>query len=169
MKNTTEYEVSAMYAYDQRLSLILAAKYPQLFEEQACYNNVYHLVSEYLEELRPRDQLRILFCYRQGPDGRYYRHVFAVFDGKLIEPLSYLDMSEKNRSSIIPIKDMSVKEYLDYLFEEAETQLRDSLYQDDLDVVRKHGIFKALNPYDLARLYREIDEAWTPEEQGDVV
>ena len=158
-----------MYAYDQRLSLILAAKYPQLFEEQACYNNVYHLVSEYLEELRPRDQLRILFCYRQGPDGRYYRHVFAVFDGKLIEPLSYLDMSEKNRSSIIPIKDMSVKEYLDYLFEEAETQLRDSLYQDDLDVVRKHDIFKALDPYDLARLYREIDEAWTPEEQGDVV
>lgn len=158
-----------MYAYDQRLSLILAAKYPQLFEEQACYNNVYHLVSEYLEELRPRDKLRVLFCYRQGPDSRYYRHVFAVFDGKLIEPLLYLDMSEKNRSSIIPIKDMSVKEYLDYLFEEAETQLRDSLYQDDLDVVKKHGIFKTLNPYDLARLYREIDEAWTPEEQGDVV
>lgn len=158
-----------MYAYDQRLSLILATKYPQLFEEQACYNNVYHLVSEYLEELRPRDKLRVLFCYRRGPDSRYYRHVFAVFDGKLIEPLLYLDMSEKNRSSIIPIKDMSVKEYLDYLFEEAETQLRDSLYQDDLDVVKKHGIFKALNPYDLARLYREIDEAWTPEEQGDVV
>lgn len=158
-----------MYAYDQRLSLILAAKYPQLFEEQACYNNVYHLVSEYLEELRPRDQLRILFCYRQGPDGRYYRHVFAIFDGKLVEPLLFLDMSDKNRATIIPIKEMSVNEYLDYLCQEAETQLRDSLYQDDLDVVKKHGIFKTLNPYDLARLYREIDEAWTPEEQGDVV
>lgn len=158
-----------MYDYDKRLSLILAAKYPNLFEEQACYNNVYHIVSEYLEELRPRDKLRILFCYRRGPDCRYYRHVFAIFDGKLIEPLPYLDMSEENRSSIIPIKEMSVNEYLDYLFEEAETQLRDSLYQFDLDAVKKHGIFRILNPFDLAKLYREIDEDWTPEQQGDSV
>jgi len=58
---------------------------------------------------------------------------------------------------------------LDYLFVEAETQLRDSLYQYDLDVVKKHGIFKMLNPFDLAKLYREIDEYWTPEQQGDIV
>ena len=158
-----------MYAYDPRLSIILAKKYPHLFEEQACYNNVYHIVSEYLDELRPRDKLRVLFCYRQGPDERYYRHVFAIFDGKLVEPLLFLDMSDKNRATIIPIKEMSVNEYLDYLCQEAETQLRDSLYQYDLDVVKKHGIFKMLNPFDLAKLYREIDEYWTPEQQGDIV
>ena len=156
-----------MYGYDQRLSLILSSKYPDLFEEQACYNNVYHIVTEYLEELRPREKLRVLFCYRMGPDGRYYRHAFTLFDGQLIEPLLYLDMSEENRRSIIPIKEMSVKEYLDFLFEEAETQLRDSLYQLDLDVVKRHSIFRILNPFDLAKLYREIDEAWTPEDNEE--
>ena len=148
-----------MYDYDQRLSLTLAAKYPQLFEEQACYNNVYHMVSEGLEELMPYEKkLRILFCYRLGKDGRYYRHVFAVFNEKLIEPLSYLDMGEENRASIIAIKEMSIKEYLDHLGFEKETQLRESLYQYDLNVVRKSGIHKLLNPYDLANLYREIHE-----------
>lgn len=153
-----------MYGYDHRLSLVLATKYPNLFEERACYNNVYHMVFEYLEELQPREKLRILFCYRSGPDGRYYRHVFAVLNGKLIEPLLYLDMSEENRESIIPIKEMSVKEYLDYLCSEAETQLRDSLYQYDLEVVKNAGILKILNPYDLANLYRKVDTEWIPEE-----
>jgi len=156
-----------MYGYDKRLSLILAAKYPHLIEEQACYNNVYHLFSEYLEELRPRDKLRVLFCYRQGPDHRYYRHVFAVFDGKLVEPLPYLDMSEENRKTIVPIKEMSCGEYIDLLCEERETQLRNVLYQDDLDAVKKSGIFRILNPFDLAKLYRDIDQTWTPDQQGD--
>lgn len=147
-----------MYGYDQQLSLILAGKYPHFFEEQACYNNVYRIVSEYLEELRPRDKLRVLFCYRQGPDGRYYRHAFAVFDGCLLEPLPHLDMSEENRQTIIPIKDMSCKEYIDLLCTEAETQLRDALYEADLDAVKQHGIFKKLNPFDLAKLFRKIDE-----------
>ena len=151
-----------MYDYDQRLSLALAAKYPQLFEEQACYNNVYHMVSEGLEELASYEKLRILFCYRPRQDGRYYRHVFAVFNGKLIEPLSYLDMSEETRASIIAIKEMSIEEYLDRLGSEKETQLKESLYQYDLDAVRKSGIHKLLNPYDLANLYREIHEDESP-------
>ena len=152
-----------MYDYDQRLSLALAAKYPQLFEEQACYNNVYHMVFEGLDELVPYEKLRILFCYRPGQDGRYYRHIFAVFNGKLIEPLSYLDMSEENRASIIAIKEMSIEEYLDRLGSERETQLRESLYQYDLDAVRKSGIYRLLNPYDLANLYREIHEDESPD------
>lgn len=151
-----------MYAYNKQLSLTLARKYPNLFEERACYNNVYNMVFEYLEELRPRENLRVLFCYRQGPDHRYYRHVFCLFNGELLEPLTYLDMSEANRHTIIPIRELSVPEYLDLLVKERETMLRDTLYQDDLAVVNENGIFAMLNPYDLAMLYRKIDESWRP-------
>lgn len=147
-----------MYDYDKRLSVILAQKYPDLIEERGCYNNVYRLVTEFVVELKPLDKLRVLYCYRKGPDGRYYRHAFTVFNGKLVEPLLYLDMSEENRKAIIPIREMSFDEYLDLLHEEKETTLRNTLYQADLDAVRSHGILKLLNPYDLANLYRKISE-----------
>ena len=155
-----------MYGYDRQLSEVLAKKYPQLIEEQACYNNVYHLVTSYLDELKPWDQIRVLYCYRKGPDSRYYRHAFVIFDGKLLEPLPYLDMSCENRQSIIPIREMSFSEYLELICEEAETELRESLYQADLDAVKKNGIFRMLNPFDLASLYRKIDDDWLNEEQG---
>lgn len=147
-----------MYDYDKQLSAVLAQKYPELIEERGCYNNVYRLVTEFVAELKPLDKLRVLYCYRKGPDGRYYRHAFTVFDGKLVEPLLYLDMSEENRKAIIPIREMSFTEYLALLRNEKDTTLRIALYQADLDVVRAHGIFKMLNPYDLANLYQKISE-----------
>ena len=83
-----------MYAYDPQLSIQLAKNHPELFEMRACYNNVYNMVMQHLEELTPREKLRILFCYRKGNGDEYYRHAFCLFDGKLVEPLLYLDMSD---------------------------------------------------------------------------
>lgn len=100
-----------MYAYDPQLSIQLAKNHPELFEMRACYNNVYNMVMQHLEELTPREKLRILFCYRKGNGDEYYRHAFCLFDGKLVEPLLYLDMSDYNRRSIVPIREMSVSEY----------------------------------------------------------
>lgn len=139
-----------MYDYDPHLSIRLAQNHPDLFEMRACYNNVYHMVTGFLEELAPRDKLRVLFCYRRGQGKQYYRHAFCVYDGKLVEPLLYLDMSDYNRRSIIPIREMSVSEYLDLLCQEAETQLRVTLHDDDLSAVRTHK--PQLNPFDLEKL-----------------
>ena len=50
-----------MYAYDPQLSIQLAKNHPELFEMRACYNNVYNMVMQHLEELTPRKKLRILF------------------------------------------------------------------------------------------------------------
>lgn len=86
-----------MYAYDPQLSIQLAKNHPELFEMRACYNNVYNMVMQHLEELTPWEKLRILFCYRKGNGDEYYRHAFCLFDGKLVEPLLYLDMSDYNR------------------------------------------------------------------------
>ena len=61
---------------------------------------------------------------------------------------------------------MSFSEYLGLIFKEAETQLRETLYQMDLDAVKKNGIFRMLNPNDLAGLYLKIENAWINEEQG---
>ena len=55
-----------MYAYDPQLSIQLAKNHPELFEMRACYNNVYNMVMQHLEELTPWEKLRILFCYRKG-------------------------------------------------------------------------------------------------------
>lgn len=151
-----------MYAYHQQLSVIISEKYKEYFAEQACYDNVYHMVMEWMEELTPREKLRVLFCYRQGQDGRFYRHAFCLFDGQLIEPLLYLDMSEENRSSIVPIREMSIQEYLEMLCLEENTALRDTLYQYELDAVKQYGIFERLNPLDLSNLYREVDTSWDP-------
>lgn len=73
-----------MYAYDPQLSIQLAKTHPELFEMRACYNNVYNMVMQHLEELTPREKLRILFCYRKGNGDEYYRHSFCLFDGKLV-------------------------------------------------------------------------------------
>ena len=43
-----------MYDYDPHLSIRLAQNHPDLFEMRACYNNVYHMVTGFLEELAPR-------------------------------------------------------------------------------------------------------------------
>ena len=61
---------------------------------------------------------------------------------------------------------MSFSEYLGLIFKEAETQLRETLYQMDLDAVKKNGIFRMLNPNDLAGLYLKIETDWLNEEQG---
>lgn len=61
---------------------------------------------------------------------------------------------------------MSFSEYLGLIFKEAETQLRETLYQMDLDAVKKNGIFRMLNPNDLAGLYLKIENDWLTEEQG---
>ena len=53
-----------MYAYDPQLSIQLAKNHPELFEMRACYNNVYNMVMQHLEELTPWEKLRILYCYR---------------------------------------------------------------------------------------------------------
>ncbi len=34
-------------------------------------NNVYNMVMQHLEELTPREKLRILFCYRKGNGDEY--------------------------------------------------------------------------------------------------
>lgn len=47
-----------MYAYDPQLSIQLAKNHPELFEMRACYNNVYNMVMQHLEELTPWEKLR---------------------------------------------------------------------------------------------------------------
>lgn len=148
--NNREVKGRNMYGYDAQLSIQLAKNHSDLFEMRACYNNVYNMVSHHLEELTPWDKLRILFCYRKGNGEQYYRHAFCLFDGKLVEPLLYLDMSDYNRRSIVPIREMTVTEYLDLLCKEAETQLRTVLREDDLSAVRKHKL--NINPYDYSKL-----------------
>ena len=59
-------------------------------------------------------------------------------------------MSDYNRRSIVPIREMTVTEYLDLLCKEAETQLRTVLREDDLSAVRKHKL--NINPYDYSKL-----------------
>lgn len=152
-----------MYAYNPQLSVLLSQKYSSKFQERACYDNVYQLITDYFEELQPSSKLRVLFCYRLGSDDIYYRHVFCVFDGQLVEPLLYLDMSDYNRERIVPVKELSYLEYLNLLVKDEQTSLRDSLYQDELEAVRNSGIFRSMGAYDLSQLYREIDETWSPE------
>lgn len=139
-----------MYAYDPQLSIQLARNYPTLFEMRACYNNVYNMVMQHLEELTPWEKLRILFCYRKGSGREYYRHSFCLFDGKLVEPLLYLDMSDYNRRSIVPIREMSVSEYLDLLCLERETPLRAVLRESEQAIVRTLKL--KLNPFDQKHL-----------------
>lgn len=155
-----------MYLYNHDLSVTLAEKYPDKISERACYDNVYHLTTDFIEELQPASELRILFCYRQGPDGFYYRHVFCMFKGELVEPLTYLDMSDSNLKRIIPIRELSFSEYLDLMVKDEETSLRNSLYDDDLRVVKEARIYNILCAYDLAQLYREIDLDWPPDDMN---
>lgn len=139
-----------MYAYDPQLSIQLAKNHPELFEMRACYNNVYNKVMQHLEELTPWEKLRILFCYRKGNGDEYYRHAFCLFDGKLVEPLLYLDMSDYNRPSIVPIREMSVSEYLDLLCLERETPLRTVLQEEERAAIKAHGL--TLNSFDQSQL-----------------
>ena len=83
---------------------------------------------------------------------RVYRHAFCLFDGKLVEPLLYLDMSDYNRPSIVPIREMSVSEYLDLLCLERETPLRTVLQEEERAAIKAHGL--TLNSFDQSQLNR---------------
>ena len=77
-------------------------------------------------------------------------HAFCLFDGKLVEPLLYLDMSDYNRRSIVPIREMSVSEYLDLLCLERETPLRTVLQEEERAAIKAHGL--TLNSFDQSQL-----------------
>ena len=55
-----------MYAYDPQLSIQLAKNHPELFEMRACYNNVYNMVMQHLEELTPRAYPVLLSQRKRG-------------------------------------------------------------------------------------------------------
>ena len=146
-----------MLEYDKQLSEKIAREYRRLIEEHHCYENVYNMVTESIDELKPPSKLSILFCYRQGEDKRYYRHAFCLYDGKIVEPLLYDDMDEEHLSTIIPIRHMSVPEYLEMIEHDGTYGLKDVLYKDDLHVVDENGIFRRLGLLDLSNLYRELE------------
>lgn len=146
-----------MIDYSRPLSEKIAQKYSDLFQKQHCYENVYHMVTEDIDELNPPSKLSVLFCYRPGKDNRYYRHAFCLYDGMIVEPLLYLDMSEENRSAIIPICFMSVPEYSEMVHMEGNHGLRNYLYPDDLRVVGESGIFRRLGLIDLSSLFRTVE------------
>ncbi len=67
-----------------------------------------------------------------------------------MEPLLYLDMSDYNRRSIVPIREMSVSEYLDLLCLERETPLRTVLQEEERAAIKAHGL--TLNSFDQSQL-----------------
>lgn len=64
--------------------------------------------------------------------------------------LQYLDMSDYNRRSIVPIREMSVSEYLDLLCLERETPLRTVLQEEERAAIEAHGL--TLNSFDQSQL-----------------
>lgn len=59
-----------MYAYDPQLSIQLAKNHTELFEMRACYNNVYNMVMQHLEELTPWEKLAYPVLLSQRKRGR---------------------------------------------------------------------------------------------------
>ena len=62
----------------------------------------------------------------------------------------YLDMSDYNRRSIVPIREMSVSEYLDLLCLEREKPLRTVLQEEERAAIKAHGL--TLNSFDQSQL-----------------
>ena len=146
-----------MLEYNKQLSEKITHKYSSLIQEHHCYENAYNMVTEDIDELKLPSKLSILFCYWRGEDNRYYRHAFCLYDGKIVEPLLYDKMDEEYLSTIIPIRYMTVPEYLEMVEQDGTYGLQDVLYQDELRVVAENGIFQRLGLVDLSNLYREAE------------
>jgi hypothetical protein len=142
-----------MHQYSQSLSEKIAHKYARLFAKKQCYENVFKLVTE-VSELKPSSKLCVLFCYIPGAAGFYYRHVFCLYDGMIVEPLLHLNMKEKNLNDIVPIKRMTVKEYSGMILSDGKYDLSDVLRDDEIRAFNNSGI--SLNPVDLSNLVSSV-------------
>lgn len=147
-----------MYAYSKKLSDLIARKYRHLIQEQRCYDNVFRLLTEQIPELYPLSKISILFCYYEGADYRYYRHVFILHNNKIVEPLPYINMSDEKRNSLVPIKVIpSVEEYFRMVREEGKRSLLNTLYDDEIKAINQAEIWRKLWIRDLSNLYRDLE------------
>lgn len=143
-----------MHQYFQSLSEKIAHKYARLFEKRQCYENVFKLVTGNIEELKPPSKLSVLFCYIPGAAGLYYRHALCLYNNRIVEPLLYLNMEEKDPADIVPIRLMTEREYLDLILADGKYDLSDVLRDDDIRAFNSSSI--PLNPVDLSNMVASV-------------
>lgn len=146
-----------MFQYSRTLSELLADKCNKIIAPNECYSNVYRIVTQNILDSQAQS-IEILFCYRQGEDGRYYRHVFIMADGMLVEPLLDLDMSESNLAKIVVIKQLKLSEYLAHNGNDDHNDLRKYLYEFEINAIKHNDILDLIGGFDLAKLYRKLAE-----------
>lgn len=95
--------------------------------------------------------MRILFCYAFNKYF-YYRHVFCVFQGEIIEPLEHI-AQEIDIHRIITIKELSADEYYALIAADERYDLFPSLYNDEVQIFNDNkALMHELNPVDMNAL-----------------
>lgn len=145
-----------MFDFDVSLSNRIAKKYNNIIKENQCYKNVFDMVTD-VTEFRDTRKLKVLFCYRVGADGRYYRHAFCLYDDRIIEPME-LDMSEENRWQMVVVKVLGLKEYFSLVTKEENPSLFVALHSFDVEALNAYGIWRAISAYDASKVIEAAEE-----------
>lgn len=141
------------YKYNQELSEALAKKYARKIKQRQCYENVYKLVSGCTPELKGKE-VNVLFCFMPSKrlGGTYFRHTFAVVDGQIIEPLSYIDMDEIDK--LVPIIEWDFCNYNKALLEDGKFDCMSVLFKREVSVLNESKII--LNPLEMSSMVNRV-------------
>lgn len=109
-----------------------------------------------------RNNIKALFCYAYNGIF-YYRHAFCMLEGEIIEPLKNVrEGLELNK--LIPICELTFKEYADLILKDKKYDLSLSLFSQEMKVINENKEEMAkINPIDanaiVTRLTKTADDA----------
>lgn len=131
---------------NEEISKFIEEHYGDMFEPHGCYENVFKLITDDVPELSGNN-MKALFCYAYYSIF-YYRHVFCMLEGEIIEPPRNV-REGLELSKLIPISELMFKEYTALIQKDKLYDLSLSLFPQEIKIINENNKQMAeINPVD---------------------